>query len=474
MKILLTGATGYIGQRILPVLLEEGHQVVCCVRDKRRFNLSKYSDKPVEAIELDFLDFSSLKVIPDDIDAAYYLIHSMASSGNDFESLEQKTAANFKKRIRQTQARQVIYLSGIINSDELSKHLRSRKKVENILGSADSYSLTTLRAGIIVGSGSASFEIIRDLVEKLPVMITPKWLNTQTQPIAIRNVIEYLHGVLMHEQTFDRSFDIGGPEVLSYKEMLLTFAEVRNLKRRIFIVPVMSPRLSSYWLYFVTSTSYRLAVNLVDSMKVKVVCHENKLKELIDPDLLSYKRSIELAFNKLEQQDVRSSWTDALSSDVLQKGISNLIKVPTYGCFKDHRERTVEDPQEVLNRIWAIGGETGWYYGNSLWSIRGFIDKVVGGVGLRRGRKSSHEISAGDSLDFWRVLYADRQEKRLLLYAEMKLPGEAWLEFKIEDNTFHQTATFRPLGVWGRLYWYVLLPIHALIFDGMASNIAHQ
>ncbi len=205
-----------------------------------------------------------------------------------------------------------------------------------------------------------------------------------------------------------------------------------------------------------------------------MVCHENKLKELIDPDLLSYKRSIELAFNKLEQQDVRSSWTDALSSDVLQKGISNLIKVPTYGCFKDHRERTVEDPQEVLNRIWAIGGETGWYYGNSLWSIRGFIDKVVGGVGLRRGRKSSHEISAGDSLDFWRVLYADRQEKRLLLYAEMKLPGEAWLEFKIEDNTFHQTATFRPLGVWGRLYWYVLLPIHALIFDGMASNIAHQ
>ena len=474
MKILLTGATGYIGQRILPVLVEEGHHVVCCVRDRRRFDLSKYPAEQVEAIELDFLDFSTLHVIPDDIDAAYYLIHSMASSGGDFESLEQKTAANFKKRLRQTQVQQVIYLSGIINSEELSKHLRSRKQVENILASTNSFSLTTLRAGIIVGSGSASFEIIRDLVEKLPIMIAPRWLNTQTQPIAIRNVIEYLHGVLMHKQTFDQSFDIGGPEVLTYKEMLLNFAKVRNLKRRIFIVPVMSPRLSSYWLYFVTSTSYRLAVNLVNSMKIKVVCRENKLKELLNPDLISYKRAIELAFNKLEQQDVRSSWTDALSSDVLQKGISNVLKVPSFGCFKDHRKRTVEEPEEILKRIWSIGGKTGWYYGNWLWSIRGFIDKVVGGVGLRRGRKSNHSISAGDSLDFWRVLYADRQEQRLLLYAEMKLPGEAWLEFKIDGDTFHQTATFRPLGVWGRLYWYALLPFHALIFDGMASNIAQQ
>ncbi|WP_372633931.1 SDR family oxidoreductase [Fodinibius sp.] len=471
MNILLTGATGYIGQRLLPVLLDEGHHVICCTRDKHRFDTSPYPADQIDVIEVDLLEASTLNVIPKNIDAAYYLVHSMSSHNDDFETLEQQSATNFVGQMKHTHVEQIVYLSGIINSEKLSKHLRSRKKVEEILSSG-SFSLTTLRAGIIVGSGSASFEIIRDLVEKLPVMLAPKWLNTRTQPIAIRNVIAYLKGVLLQKETYDQSFDIGGPEILTYKQMLLQFADVRNLKRTIISVPIMTPRLSSYWLYFVTSTSYRLAVNLVNSMKVEVVCSENKLHEMLNIPLLSYKEAIRMAFDKIEQQEVISRWTDARSGEILKEGISNLIEVPSYGCFKDHQQQEIEDRQLILNRIWSIGGETGWYYGNNLWALRGFIDKIAGGVGLRRGRKSSNNLSAGDSLDFWRVLYASRKDQRLLLYAEMKLPGEAWLEFRIKDNILYQTATFRPLGVWGRLYWYALYPIHIFIFKGMIQNIA--
>ncbi len=471
MKILLTGATGYIAQRLLPVLLEAGHEVVCCVRDKNRFAADKYASAKLQVIEANFLEKDRLTAIPSDIDAAYYLIHSMSTSGQDFEKLEQTSAENFRERIGQTSAKQVIYLSGIINEEHLSKHLHSRKNVEEILSDA-SFALTTLRAGIIVGSGSASFEIIRDLVEKLPVMIAPRWLNTACQPIAIRNVIEYLSGVLLKEETYNQSFDIGGTEVLTYKQMLLRFAKVRRLKRRIFVVPVMTPKLSSYWLYFVTSTSYTLAKNLVDSMKVEVICKPNKLRELLGIKLIDYDTAIKLAFGKIEQNQVVSSWKDALTSQTLYHGISKHIEVPTNGCFTDVRKKKLTDPALALKRIWAIGGRTGWYYGNWLWKIRGAMDKIVGGVGLRRGRKSLTDISSGDALDFWRVLLADKKGKRLLLYAEMKLPGEAWLEFKICDDVLHQTATFRPLGIFGRLYWYAVLPFHGFIFKGMINNIA--
>jgi len=473
MKILLTGATGYIGRRLLPVLLADGHAVTCCVRDKSRFDTSRYSSREVEVIEVNFLDKTSLDLIPDNIDAAYYLIHSMSTSVGDFESLEKTSAENFRDRIQQTAARQVVYLSGIVNEEKLSKHLSSRKAVENILSSG-TFHLTTLRAGIIVGSGSASFEIIRDLVEKLPVMIAPRWLNTRSQPIAIRNVIQFLKGVLLNEQTFDRSFDIGGPEILTYKQMLLKFAEIRNLRRFIFVVPVMTPKLSSYWLYFITSTSYKLAVNLVQSMKIEIVGKENDLDRLLNIELIPYEEAVSQAFDRIEQQEVLSSWTDALSSHTLEKGIPELVEVPSYGCYKDSREVPVADEQKVLDRIWSIGGNNGWYYANWLWAIRGFLDKLAGGVGLRRGRKSSFHIAAGDSLDFWRVLYASREEKRLLLYAEMKLPGEAWLEFAVRNHMLYQTATFRPLGLWGRVYWFSLLPFHVFIFGGMIRNIAGE
>ncbi|MGE8379444.1 MAG: SDR family oxidoreductase [Sphingobacterium sp.] len=463
MRILLTGVTGYIGKRLLPVLLQQGHEVICCVRDKDRFNPSVISDH-VQVVEVDFLDKESVRNIPTEIDIAYFLIHSMATQSGDFQQMEAECATNFSNFIEKTKTQQIIYLSGIINSDRLSKHLDSRRNVESILASGR-IPITTLRAGIIVGSGSASFEIIRDLVEKLPIMITPKWLQTKCQPIAIRNVIEFMIGVIANPHTFNKSYDIGGPDILSYKEMLLQYAAERKLRRQIYIIPLMTPRLSSYWLYFVTSTSYNLAKNLVDSMKVEVICKPNTLADELGIKLINYRQSIQLAFQKIESDNVVSSWKDAQTSKILSGGLTRLLEVPSYGCFKDIRKAPLQNSEASLTKIWSIGG-------NWLWKIRGFMDQLVGGVGMRRGRKSKSDLAAGDALDFWRVLIADRKTKRLLLYAEMKLPGEAWLEFKIENNTLIQTATFRPLGVAGRLYWYAVWPFHGFIFKGMINRIA--
>jgi uncharacterized protein YbjT (DUF2867 family) len=476
MKILLTGATGYIGKRLLASLIKEGHEVVCCVRDKERFHSSLGSAKErVSVFEIDFLkeppDNSPIK----DIDAAYYLIHSMSSNISEFAKLEETSAKNFIRLVTGTGIKQIIYLGGITNEEKLSKHLASRKNVGNILAGSG-IALTTLRAGIIVGSGSASFEIIRDLVEKLPMMITPKWLNTKHHPIAIRNVIQYLTGVLIREELFNKSFDIGGPDILTYKEMLLQFAEVRGLKRFIIAVPVMTPRLSSYWLYFVTATSYKLAVNLVDSMKIEIIGKPNNLEKMLNIIPISYKEAVRLAFTRIEQNEVISSWKDSLISSTKDNNLFDHITVPTYGCFKDNREKEIKgDVDKVLHNIWSIGGDRGWYYADWLWHIRGFLDKLMGGVGLRRGRTNANIINAGDTLDFWRVLAADKENKRLLLYAEMKLPGEAWLEFKIitkdKRNYLQQTATFRPKGLLGRLYWYSVLPFHYFVFGGMTENV---
>lgn len=498
MKVLLTGATGYIGKRLLPVLIEQGHEVVCCVRDKKRFPKDGiYKHPNISVFEVDFLKdiplsdsaalsfsrkresnnftssvaSSSLK----DIDAAYYLIHSMSSNVKDFGSLEETSANNFIKLVNQTSVKQIIYLGGITNEEKLSKHLASRKRVEEILA-ASGIPLTSIKAGIIVGSGSASFEIIRDLVEKLPIMITPKWLNTKHQPIAIRNILEYLTGVLLKPETFNKSYDVGGPDILSYKEMLLLLAEVRGLKRFIYTVPIMTPRLSSYWLYFVTSTSYMLAINLVNSMKIEVVAKDNELEKMLGIKPISYKEAVQLAFQKIEQNNVVSSWKDSLVSSYVDNSLLEHINVPTNGCYVDKREKEITTSvEQVLENIWSIGGERGWYYGDGLWHLRGFLDKLAGGVGLRRGRTNKTEIHTGDTLDFWRVLAADKENKRLLLYAEMKLPGEAWLEFKIVEkngkNFLQQTATFRPKGLLGRMYWYSVLPLHFFVFDGMAENI---
>ena len=474
MKILLTGANGYIGMRLLPLLLEMGHQLICAVRDETRLSIDRGIRAQIEVIEIDFLKDPKENILPKDIDAAYFLIHSMSTSTHDFDELEATTAHNFNKIVTNTNIKQVIYLSGIVNDEVLSKHLRSRKNVEDILYEGD-FNLTVLRAGIIVGSGSSSFEIIRDLCEKLPFMITPKWVLTKTQPIAIRDVISFLTGVLGNEKTYNDSFDIAGPNIFTYKEMLHIYAEARGFKNWILTVPIMTPKLSSYWLYFVTSTSYKLALNLVDSMKIEVIAKDKRLQEILNIKPHTYIEAIDMAFKKIEQNLVISSWKDSMVSGRFNDNIEKHIQVPKFGVLKDAKQLKINNPDEVLERIWSIGGETGWYYGNWLWKIRGFIDKLSGGVGLRRGRTHPNRIYAGDSLDFWRVLLADKKNKRLLLFAEMKLPGEAWLEFMIdENNILHQTATFRPRGLKGRLYWYSIVPFHYFIFGGMIKNIANQ
>lgn len=475
MKILLTGANGYIGMRLLPVLVEEGHEVVCAVRDRERLDVKKSIKDKIEVVEIDFLQPFDPTILPGGIDTAFYLIHSMSKSG-DFATKEKESAGNFVKYVEAADVKQVIYLSGIVNSRELSPHLSSRLNVEEILQESK-VATTILRAGIIVGSGSASFEIIRDLVEKLPVMVAPKWLNTKCQPIAIRNVIDYLKAVVGEEQAYNQVYDIGGPDILTYKQMLLQFAEVRDLKRRIISVPVMTPRLSSYWLYFVTATTYSLAKNLVDSMKVDVIAEKKGIEEIAPAELLNYKEAVRLAFSKIEQHMVVSSWKDAI---VAGRGTINrkeFIEVPKNGVYKDCKKVKLERPvEEVAANIFSIGGERGWYYGSYLWKIRGFLDKVVGGVGLRRGRTHPEAVFEGDALDFWRVIVADQSEPRLLLYAEMKLPGEAWLEFKIDKEAqppiLYQEATFRPNGLLGRLYWYSVLPFHYFVFNGMIRNMA--
>jgi uncharacterized protein YbjT (DUF2867 family) len=472
LKILLTGANGYIGKRLLPLLIEQGHQVVCCVRDKNRMEFDLAYAENISFVEVDFLDEVNTENFPKDIDVAYYLIHSMSSSTGDFDEKEALSAENFNKYMAATSVKQVIYLSGIVNQEELSKHLSSRKKVEEILFQGN-FKLTVLRAGIVVGSGSSSFEIIRDLCEKLPIMVAPKWLETRTQPIAVRDVIAMLTGVILNEKCYDQSFDIGGPDILTYKEMLQRYSKVRKLKLWIISVPVMTPRLSSYWLYFVTSTTYSLAVNLVESMKTEVVAKDNKLQEILGIQPITYEEAIDKAFQKIEQNLVVSSWKDALISGRFND-LKNQIQIPQYGCLRDIKTITVKDEKQTLDNIWSIGGKRGWYYANWLWKVRGYMDLMAGGVGLRRGRTHPDKIFAGDSLDFWRVLYADKEEKRLLLYAEMKLPGEAWLQFEInEEGILKQTATFRPKGIWGRLYWHSVLPFHYFIFGGMIRNIVN-
>jgi len=477
VTIFLTGATGYIGKRLLPVLLQAGHRVVCCVRDRQRFRVPAQFREQIRVCEVDFSRPVSVPPDVEQIDVAFFLIHSMSAAIRRFEGLEAVTARNFVGCMNRAGAGQIVFLSGISGEGHLSAHMRSRRNVEKILRQADA-PVTVLRAGIVVGSGSASFEIIRDLVEKLPVMVAPRWLRSLCQPIAVRDVISCLTGVMRNPECLNRTFDIGGTDILTYKQMLLEYARIRGLKRLIFTLPVMTPHLSSYWLYFITSTSYKLAANLVDSMKSDAVCRDCRLQRILKQSPLGYSQAIEAAFQVIKQNAVISSWKDALVSSSSLDQLAEYARVPTHGCLSNEQSIRLDPDrvERVRDNIWSIGGDQGWYFANRIWAIRGFVDRIFGGVGLRRGRTRPDTLHAGDALDFWRVVVADWDAGRLMLYAEMKLPGEAWLEFDIrretEGVTMVQTATFRPHGVLGRLYWYLLWPVHVFIFHCMARRIA--
>lgn len=479
MHILLTGANGYIGMRLLPVLVEAGHEVTCVVRDRNRFQPSSDVLNKINIIEFDFLhpEYALQHFNKKYFDVAYYLIHSLGDTTTTLKEYEIRSAGCFVLVATLTQVKQIVYLSGISNEQNLSKHLLARKNVKDVfIRSGIAY--TIFEAGIIVGSGSISFEIIRDLTEKLPVMIVPQWLNSRCQPIAIRNVINYLYRCLLNEQTLFKTFEIGGPDVLTYKQMLLEFASVRDYKRYIFSLPILFPGLSAYWLYFTTSANITIARQLVQSMKSDVICKEHTIHEIIPQELIPYREAIKMAFVRIEQNMVLSSWTDAASSSLSRLDINQYVKVPVNGCYKDRRWITIDNDkvEEIATRFFGIGGNQGWYYADKLWRIRGLMDKLVGGVGLGRGRRCEVNIQPGDVLDFWRVLLADRKNYRLLLFAEMKLPGEAWLEFSIVKNEnrclLKQTATFRPRGILGRNYWYAMLPFHYFIFRNMLKRIA--
>jgi hypothetical protein len=390
---------------------------------------------------------------------------------------EMQIAKQFLQGLKESHVKQVIYLGGIINDEKrLSPHLRSRLLVEEALKNSG-IPYTILRASIIIGAGSASFEIIRDLCEKLPIMVAPKWINSLCQPIAIRDVLFYLSAVLLNEKCMNQTFDIGGPEIFSFKQVMLKYATFRNLKRWIINVPVLTPRLSSYWLVFITSVRYSLCSYLVESMKTSTIAQKNEIQKIVPHICLTYTQALELAFQKISQNEVMSTWMDSWELCDINPNIEKYTQVPIQGCLTDQKIALIKDSkEEAIERIWRIGGNNGYYALNWAWHLRGLIDQMIGGVGLNRGRRHPFEIQVGDSIDFWRVICADKDAGHLILYAGMKLPGEAWLEFRVtqkqQEWLLIQTATFRPKGILGRLYWYILIPFHLIIFKKMAKALA--
>ena len=474
LRVLVTGASGYIGTRLVGALFEAGYAVTAIVRRKERFNPELVASMG-NRLDLQEADFSEEVNLPlsQRFVAAYYLMHSMASH-RDYADPERDCARHFRGWIDRLDVGKIIFLGALRPSGQgLSEHLKSREQVRDELALAN-VPLTVLRASIVVGSGSASFEMIRDLVEKLPVMITPKWVRTECQPIAVRNVIHYLVAAAGSEKVNGGDFDIGGPDILTYGQLLDGYAKVRGLKRFMIPVPFFSPRLSSHWLHFITSTNFYLAQSLVGSLRMRTVCQNNEIEKLLPQRLFSYEEALQRAFSKIAQNRVPSTWYDSLVSGRLTHAQLQNVQVPEHGILVDQQTVAVEDSAACLDNIWSLGGERGWPSMNWAWKIRGKMDKLAGGIGLRRGRRHPTELRNGDALDFWRVLLADRGQGRLILYAEMRLPGEAWLEFKVEEKRLIQRAVYRPRGVFGRLYWWMTVPFHWILFPRMAKRLAED
>lgn len=470
-QVLVLGATGYIGGRLIPLLLDAGFRVRCLARDPRK--LEGRGWKNVEIVGGNVLDRVSLPDAMRGCDAVYHLVHSMGAGGHDFEEHDRQAARNVADAAAVAHVRRIIYLGGLgSRSSDLSPHLRSRNEVGKILAEG-SVPVTEFRAAMIIGSGSASFEMMHALVNRLPVMTAPKWVSTRSQPIAIRDVLRYLVDTLTIPESAGKVIDIGGPDILSYKELMLRFAKLLGLKRVIIVVPVLTPRLSSLWINLVTPIPASIARPLIEGLKSEMVCESDLALTLFPFTPLSFDEAIGRAMQAVSDSSVETRWTNA------SIGYGEGLLDGTMQLLSDIRKVEVNAPAaSVFRAFMSIGGNNGWYYGNILWRIRGFIDKLIGGVGLRRGRRHPTDLVPGDALDFWRV-ESVIPEASLTLRAEMKLPGSAWLEFTVESedgcrSILTQTARFYPKGLRGLLYWYSIYPLHGLVFRGMAHGIARK
>jgi len=479
-RIAIAGATGYIGGRLAPQLLDSGYALRCLVRSPAKLKGRAWTlDSRVEIREADLADAPALTRELEGCDAAFYLVHSMMSAAGEYAQRDQQLALSFARAARDAGVGRIIYLGGLGETgSDLSKHLSSRRDVERVLASTG-VPVTVLRAAMIIGSGSASFEILRYLVERLPVMITPKWVSTPCQPIAVDNVIAYLVGVLSAPETIGNAFDIGGAETLCYSDIMRVMAEELGLPRRWIIpVPVLTPRLSSYWIHLVTPLSHKIAIPLAEGLKNPVVCRDDRIGRLVPQQLLNLREAIHAALGQVAARQVETNWSMAgpMPGDPDWSGGT---------VFRDIREIAVNAPAAAAFRaICRVGGRSGWHTNDWLWIIRGWLDRLVGGPGLRRGRRDPETLRYGDALDFWRVVGFEL-DRRLSLRAEMRLPGEGMLEFQIEPANpasnsqciVRQTALFQPRGLLGLLYWYAVLPFHQLVFRGMLAGIrrdAHQ
>ncbi|MEP7365939.1 MAG: SDR family oxidoreductase [Acidobacteriota bacterium] len=470
--IAIAGATGYIGGRLAPQLLESGYAVRCLVRSPAKLEGRAWNTDPrVEIRQVDLADASSVTAALEGCDAAFYLVHSMMSAGGEYAQRDQQLAVTFARAARDAGVKRIIYLGGLGETGaNLSEHLSSRREVEVELASAG-VPVTVLRAAMIIGSGSASFEILRYLVHRLPVMITPKWVSTLCQPIAVQNVVTYLVGVLSVPETTGGVFDIGGSETMCYRDIIHIMAEELGLPRRWIIpVPLLTPRLSSYWIHLVTPLSHKIAGPLTEGLKNPVVCREDRITHLIPQALLNVREAIHAALSQVAAGQVETNWSMAGSMPGDPDWSGGTV-------FRDSREVTIAAPaRAVFLAVCRLGGKRGWHSANWLWIIRGWLDRLAGGPGLRRGRRDSQTLRYGEALDFWRVVGLE-QNRRVALRAEMRLPGEALLEFRIEPSdggtgcVLRQTALFEPRGLFGLFYWYAVLPFHHLVFNGMLAGI---
>lgn len=465
MKVLLTGSTGYIGRRLKQILLnDENIELKLLVRNKK--SVSSLNEN-AQIIEGDTFNKESLKEALKDVEVAYYLIHSL--SNENYKDLDKISAQNFLDVAAQCGVKRIIYLGGLgVKDENTSEHLLSRIETGEILSSNKNVQTIWFRAGVIIGSGSASFEIIRNLTEKLPIMTTPKWVNTKAQPIAVSDVLSYLHNGLYLEKRENLIVDIGS-EQLSYKNMMLKTAKVLGLKRILITLPFMSINLSSYWLNLFTPVPFTVAKALIEGLKSEVIIQNDHAKKYF-PNItpISYEQAVKNAIKEIEENQVISRWNDK-GDGVWEKNAQNEI---SKAVFIDRKEVDISniEASKVYQSFIGIGGVNGWFDFDFLWEVRGIIDKLIGGVGLKRGRRSQCDLRISDCLDFWKVVDLQKDE-RLLLYAQMKVPGEAWLEFKIKDNKLIQSAYFYPKGVFGRLYWYALVPLHYFVFNNMIKSI---